>query len=50
MATPLIAQSVMVAICLSLLLPAFGRLSETWPQGDGPSDHHNAERDPRTPR
>jgi formylglycine-generating enzyme required for sulfatase activity len=32
MATPLIAQSVMVAICLSLLLPAFGRLSETWPQ------------------
>jgi hypothetical protein len=32
MATPLIVQSVMVAICLSLLLPAFGRLSETWPK------------------
>ncbi len=32
MATPLIVQSVMVAICLALLLPAFGRLSETWPK------------------
>jgi formylglycine-generating enzyme required for sulfatase activity len=31
MARPLIVQSVMVAICLSVLLPAFGRLGKTWP-------------------
>ncbi len=32
MARPLIVQSVLVALCLSLLLPAFGRLGKTWPQ------------------
>lgn len=32
MARPLIVKSVLVALCLSLLLPAFGRLGKTWPK------------------
>ena len=32
MATPLIVQSVLVAVCLSLLLPAASRLWKTWPR------------------